>query len=231
MKRYLAEFIGTFALVFCGTGAIIVNEVTGGTITHPGVSIVFGLVVMVVIYALGDVSGAHINPAVTFGFWSAGRFPARELLPFLTAQFTGAILASIILRFLFPQSLCLGATLPVVSGMQVLGIEVILTFFLMFVIISVSSGAKEKSITVAIAVGSVITLASLFAGPLTGASMNPARSLAPALISGNFGSLQVYLLAPLLGAFLAILGCKGVRGKDCCGRPSFFATPNPSKSE
>lgn len=223
MKKYLAEFSGTFALVFCGTGAIIVNEVTGGAITHLGISLVFGLVVMVAIYTLGDVSGAHINPAVTFGFWSAGRFPARELFPFLTAQFAGALLASTILKLLFPQSLCLGATLPAVPDMQAFGIEVLLAFFLMFVIINVSSGAKEKKITIAIAIGSVIALAAMLAGPITGASMNPARSLAPALMSGNFGSIQVYLLAPLLGAFLAILGCKSVRGKDCCSRPNLLS--------
>jgi aquaporin Z len=223
MKRYIAEFIGTFALVFCGTGAIIVNEVTGGTITHVGIAIVFGLVVMVMIYTLGDISGAHINPAVTFGFWSAGSFPTSELLPFLTAQFSGAILASIILRFLFPQSLGLGATLPVAPDMHAFAIEVILTFFLMFLILNVSSGAKEKGITAGIAVGSVIALASLFAGPITGASMNPARSFAPALISNNFSSLHVYLLAPLAGAFLGVLGCKGVRDKGCCGRPDLLS--------
>ncbi len=221
MKKYIAEFIGTFALVFCGTGAIIVNEVTGGTITHVGIAIVFGLVVMAMIYTLGDISGAHINPAVTLGFWSAGRFPTRELLPFLTAQFAGAILASIILRFLFPHSLCLGATLPVVPGLQAFVIEVILTFFLMFVIINVSTDAKEKGITAGIAVGSVIALAAMFAGPITGASMNPARSFAPALILNNFSSLHVYLLAPLVGAFIGILGCKCVKGKGCCSRPDF----------
>ena len=223
MKRYIAEFIGTFALVFCGTGAIIVNEVAGGTITHVGISLTFGLIVMVMIYTIGDISGAHINPAVTLGFWSAGRFPIREVLPFLTAQFAGAILASIILRFLFPNSLCLGATIPVVPNMQTFVIEVILTFFLMFVIISVSTGSKEKGITAGIAIGSVIALASLFAGPITGASMNPARSFAPALISNNFSSLPVYLIAPFLGAYLGILGCKSIRGKNCCDKPDFLS--------
>lgn len=226
MKKYIAEFIGTFALVFCGTGAIIVNEVTGGIITHVGIAIVFGLVVMAMIYTLGDISGAHINPAVTFGFWSAGRFPTRELLPFLTAQFAGAILASIALRFLFPHSVYLGATLPVVPDMQAFVIEVILTFFLMFVIINVSTGAKEKGITAGIAVGSVVALAAMFAGPITGASMNPARSFAPALISNNFSSLQVYLLAPLAGAFIGILGCKAVKEKGCCGSPDFLSNKN-----
>lgn len=223
MKRYITESIGTFALVFFGTGAIIVNEVTGGTITHVGIAMTFGLVVMAMIYTIGDTSGAHINPAVTFGFWSAGRFPTRELLPFLTAQFSGAILASITLRFLFQQSLCLGATLPVVPGMQAFVIEVILTFFLMFVIISVSTGSKEKGITAGIAIGSVIALASLFAGPITGASMNPARSFAPALISNNFSSLPIYLIAPFLGAYLGILGCKSIREKSCCDKPNFLS--------
>ncbi|MCL0084786.1 aquaporin [Thermodesulfovibrionales bacterium] len=178
---------------------------------------------MAMVYTLGDISGAHINPAVTFGFWSAGRFPTRELLPFWTAQFSGAILASIILRFLFLYSLCLGATLPVVPDMHAFGIEVILTFFLMFVIINVSTGAKEKGITAGIAVGSIIALAAMFAGPITGASMNPARSFAPALILNNFSSLYVYLLAPLTGAFLGILGCKGVREKGCCGSPDLLS--------
>ena len=224
MKRYIAEFIGTFALVFCGTGAIIVNEVTGGLITHVGVSIVFGLVIMAMIYVLGNISGAHINPAITFGFWAAGRFPARELLPFLSAQFSGAILASIILRLLFPQSFCLGATLPVVPDIYAFGIEVVLTFVLMFVIINLSTGAQEKALTVGVAVGSVVALASLFAGPITGASMNPARSLGPALISNNLGSVYVYLSAPLIGAFLGILGCRRVRGKACCGCPDLLST-------
>lgn len=223
MKKYIAEFIGTFTLVFCGTGAIIVNEVSGNTITHVGISIIFGLVVMIMIYALGDISGAHINPAVTLGFWSAGRFPTRDLLPFLTAQFTGAILASIILRFLFPQSFCLGATLPVVPDMHAFGIEVILTFFLMFVIMNVSAGAKEKGITAGIAVGSVVALAAMLAGPITGASMNPARSFAPALISNNLSSLYVYLSAPVIGSFVGILGCRCIRGKDCCYRPDFLS--------
>lgn len=178
---------------------------------------------MAMIYTLGDIFGAHINQAVTFGLWSAGRFPTRELLPFLTAQFSGAILASIILRFLFPQSLYLGATLPVVPDMHAFVIEIILTFFLMFVIINVSTGAKEKGITAAIAIGSVIALASLFAEPITCASINPARSFTPALISNNFSSLKVYLLAPFAGAFLGILCCKCVREKGCCGSPELLS--------
>lgn len=220
MKRYIAELIGTFALVFCGTGAIIVNELAGGIITHVGIAITFGLIVMVMIYALGDISGAHINPAVTFGFWAAGRFPGREVLPFITFQLIGAILASGMLKILFPHSLSLGATLPAagVSGLQVFVMEVILTFFLMFLIINVSTGAEEKGITAAIAIGSFITLAAMFAGPVTGASMNPARSFAPALVSGNFTSLLVYIFAPFAGAYIGILGCKCVREKNCCIR-------------
>lgn len=223
MKKYIAEFIGTFTLVFCGTGAIIVNEATGGMITHIGIAIVFGLVVMAMVCTLGNISGAHINPAVTFGLWTAGRFPARELLPFWASQFAGAILASTILGLLFPQSLCLGATLPAVPDIHAFGIEVILTFFLMFVIVNVSTGTTGEVITAGIAIGSVIALAALFAGPITGASMNPARSLGPALISNNLSSLYVYLFAPLVGAFLGILGCQIIRGKNCCGRPDLLS--------
>lgn len=216
MKKLIAEFIGTFALVFAGTGAIIVNDVKGGVISHLGIALTFGLVVMVMIYTLGDVSGAHLNPAVTFGFWIAGRLRGIAVFPYMLSQLAGAIAASVLLHFLIPQHLSLGATLPLIGIPQAFCLESILTFFLMFVILNVSTGVQEKGLMAGVAVGSTIALNALFAGPLTGASMNPARSLAPALVSGNVGGLWIYVLAPFIGAYLAILGCRGVRGNDCC---------------
>jgi len=210
MKKYLAEFIGTFALVFCGTGAMVINEVTSGAVKHVGVALTFGLIVLAMIYAVGEVSGANLNPAVTFGFWLAGRLPSREIFPFVGSQILGALLASAILKLLFPQSVNLGATLPAGSSLQSFVLEIFLTFFLMFVIINVSTGAKEKGITAGIAVSSVVALEAMFAGPITGASMNPARSLAPAFLSGNLSALWIYLVAPLIGAALGVLGYKGI---------------------
>jgi aquaporin NIP len=216
MKRFAAEVFGTFALVFAGTGAIIINGVSQGSITHVGVALTFGLIVLAMIYALGDVSGAHLNPAVTLGFFAAGRLPGREVVPYIVAQLLGAFAASGTLRGLFPQHETLGATLPAGSAMQSLVLEFILTAILMMVILSVSTGAKEKGITAGIAVGSVIALEAMFAGPICGASMNPARSLAPALVSGHVEHLWVYLLAPTLGALSATLVCRCVREEGCC---------------
>ena len=218
-RSFVAEFIGTFALVFAGTGAIIINETSGGAITHVGIALTFGLVVLAMIYTLGDVSGAHLNPAVTIGFWAARRFPAREIWRYVTAQISGALLASLILKLLFPASINLGATHPTGSALQSFVLEFILTFLLMFVILNVSTGAKEKGVTAGIAVGAVIGLAAMFAGPISGASMNPARSLAPALVSGHLNDLWIYLLAPLLGALAAVLGCICTRENCCCARP------------
>lgn len=211
MKKYLSEFIGTFALVFCGTGAITINEVTHGTVTHIGIAITFGLIVMAMIYSLGDVSGAHMNPAVSFAFWTRQELPLSEFLKFAVSQIAGAFAASGILKVLFPESLKLGSTLPAGSDMQSFVLEIILTFFLMFVIAQVSTGAKEVGIMAGIAIGSVVLLEAMFAGPITGASMNPARSLAPAIVSGNEQSLWIYLTAPFIGAFLGSYVSKYLR--------------------
>jgi aquaporin NIP len=219
MKRFAAEVFGTFALVFAGTGAIIIDSVSQGSITHVGVALTFGLIVLAMIYALGDVSGAHLNPAVTLGFFAAGRMAGREVLPYIVAQLFGAFAASGVLRGLFPQHETLGATLPAGSALQSLVLEFILTAILMLVILSVSTGAKEKGITAGIAVGSVIALEAMFAGPISGASMNPARSLAPAIVSGHVEHLWVYLLAPTLGALSATLICRCVREEGCCSAP------------
>lgn len=203
-RKLFAEFIGTFALVFAGTGAIVVNEVAGGVITHLGIALVFGLVVMAMIYTLGEISGAHFNPAVTVGFWLAGRLPVGEVVPYILSQSAGAILASLILRMLFPLSATLGATLPTGGVMPAFVLEIIMTFFLMVVIIHVATGSKEQGLMAGIAIGATVTLDALFGGPISGASMNPARSLAPALVSLNVGELWIYLTAPLLGSAVAV---------------------------
>jgi len=216
MKPLAAEFLGTFALVFAGTGAIIINDITGGTITHVGVALTFGLIVMAMIYAVGEVSGAHLNPAVTLGFFAARRFPARRTLPYIASQCLGAITASLVLHFLFPSHATLGATLPTGSESQAFILEFILTFLLMFVILSVSTGAREKGMMAGFAIGATVALEALFAGPITGASMNPARSLAPALVSGEISHLWLYLAAPALGAMAAVFACRCVQPLPCC---------------
>jgi aquaporin Z len=223
MKKLCAEALGTFALVFAGTGAIVINDVSQGSITHAGIALTFGLIVLAMIYTFGDVSGAHLNPAVTLGFFAAGRLPGREVAPYVGAQLVGAGAASLALRGLFPNHATLGSTLPAGSPQQSFFLEIILTALLMLVILSVSTGAKEKGITAGIAVGSVIALEAMFAGPISGASMNPARSLAPALVSGNLQHLWVYLAAPTLGALMATLLCHCVREDGCCCRPKLSA--------
>lgn len=217
MKKLFAEFLGTFALVFAGTGAIVINDATGA-ISHPGVAITFGLVVMAMIYCFGDVSGAHLNPAVTTAFAAARRMPWSEVPGYIGAQVLGAFSASGLMSFLFPTNAKLGATLPSGLPMQSFVLEVVLTFLLMLVILSVSTGAKEKGITAGIAIGGVIALEAMFAGPICGASMNPARSLAPAILSGHIEHLWLYIAAPMLGALLAIPACCGVREPGCCTR-------------
>lgn len=209
LKKYTAEFIGTFALVFAGTGAIIINDISGGIITHLGVGLVFGLIIMTMIYALGEISGAHFNPAVSFGFWLAKRLPSGELLPFIISQVLGGIAASALLKSIFPQHETLGATEPhFISTIGDFILETVLTFFLMFVIIHIAQGAKEKGLMAGVAIGGMVALEAIFAGPITGASMNPARSLAPAIVSGHFDFLWVYLTAPFLGSALAIFSCR-----------------------
>ncbi len=204
MRKYTAEFIGTFALVFCGTGAVTIDEVTKGAVTHVGVAITFGLIVMAMIYAMGEKSGAHLNPAVTFAFFINGNFPGKEVLFYIMSQLGGALVASLVLKLLFPDSVTLGASLPAGTAMQSFILEFILTFLLMLVIVNVATGSKEQGLFAGMAIGSVVLLEAMFAGPVSGASMNPARSLAPALVSGNLNQVWIYLTAPPLGAVAAI---------------------------
>ena len=222
-KRLFAELVGTFILVFAGTGAIIINRLQDNAISHVGVALTFGLVVLAMIYTLGDRSGAHLNPAVSLAFSVAGRFPRAEVLPYVSAQLAGAFGASALLRVLFPAGATeagtyLGATLPAGSVAQSFVLEVVLTAILMFVILNVSTGAKEKGITAGIAIGATVGLEAMFAGPICGASMNPARSFGPAILSLHLEHLWIYLLAPTLGALLAVFGCRCTQADSCCSQ-------------
>lgn len=225
MKKLLAESVGTFCLVFVGTGAIIVNDVSGGAVTPVGIALTFGLIVLAMIYAVGDVSGAHLNPAVTLAFFAARRLAGAQVLPYIASQVTGAVAASGLLRTLFSTHATLGATLPSGTLWQSFVLEFVLTAILMFVILSVSTGSKERGITAGIAVGAVIALEAMFAGPISGASMNPARSIAPALVAFELSGLWLYLVAPVAGALVAVAACRGVREHGCCaGSPDGCAS-------
>lgn len=214
-ERFIAEAIGTFSLLLMGCGAIVVDQQFGG-IGHLGVALAFGLVVMAMIYTVGNISGAHLNPAVSLGFWAAGRLAPSALPGYLLAQTTGALVAVGLLRALFPDAESLGQTVPTVSAPGAFGVELVMSFILMFVILNVATGHKETGIMAGVAVGGTIMLEALVAGPLTGASMNPARSLAPALWSGDLGGLWIYLTAPIAGALLAAPLCRLVQGPECC---------------
>jgi aquaporin Z len=213
-RKYFADILGTFAMVFCGTGAIIITQQTNGAITHVGVAITFGLIVMAMIYALGNISGAHLNPAVTIAFTLAKKFKLKQVLPYIISQLAGAFLASLVLKYLFPTNEFLGATIPSGTAFQSFILEFILTFLLMLVIINVATGSKEQGMFAGLAIGSTVLLEAMFAGPICGASMNPARSLAPAIISGHIEHLWVYLSATILGAALAIPTWKYLNQKD-----------------
>ncbi|MCC9600913.1 MIP family channel protein [Stieleria sp. JC731] len=204
MKKYIAEFVGTFVLIFVGTGSVIVNSATEGEVSLVGIAMAWGLVVSAMIYAIGDLSGAHINPAVTIAFWVAKRFEGSKVVPYLLAQCAGAFAASLLLRFMYPDQPSLGATLPAGTEMQSFIMEVMLTLILMFVVLNVTVGAKEKGITAGLAIGGVIAFEVLCGGPISGASMNPARSLAPAIVGGELQSLWLYLTAPVIGAVAAV---------------------------
>lgn len=220
MNRYLAEALGTFMLVFCGTGAIIINDVSNQAITHVGIALTFGLIVMAVIYAVGDVSGAHINPAVTIAFWVSGRFDGKQVPGYLFAQLLGGLAASGLLRILFWDQATLGGTEPAGPWWQSFILEIVLTWILMFVILNVSSGAKEKGIMAGAAIGAVVALEAMFAGPICGASMNPARSLAPAIVSGRLLYSWIYVVAPILGALLAVPTLRATRPEMTREKPS-----------
>lgn len=202
MKKYVAEAIGTFTLVFCGTGAIVINDVTNGSVTHVGIAITFGLIVMAMIYAFGNISGAQINPAVSIAFAITDRFETKYLLPFIIAQLIGAFLASLTLKLMFPTHETLGSTLPFDMAIQTFVLELILTYILMMVILFVSQN-KAVNQFAGVAIGATVLLEAMFAGPISGASMNPARSIAPAIVSGHLEHLWVYIFSTIIGAVLA----------------------------
>ncbi|GAA4114525.1 hypothetical protein GCM10022393_14050 [Aquimarina addita] len=212
---YISEFIGTFSMVFCGTAAMAINEITGD-ITHVGVATTWGLIVMAMIYAFGDISGAHFNPAVTLAFAYAKKFEWKEVPKYISVQCLGAIAASSTVLFLFPKSEYLGGTIPVLDDPRAFVLELLLTYFLMLVIINVSTGSKEVGMMAGIAIGGVVLLEAMFAGPMTNASMNPARSLGPALLSGHWEHQWLYMVAPIIGAILAVLTCKLIKADNCC---------------
>jgi MIP family channel proteins len=203
-SRYIAEFTGTLTMVFAGCSAIIVNDQFGGVLGHLGISTVFGLVVMAVIYSIGNISGAHINPAVTIGFWAVGKMKMSETFLYVIVQVAGAIVAALILRFMFPGHETLGSTLPAVSPIRAVIFEALISFILMFVILNISTGNKEKGIMAGVAVGGTVALLALLGGPVTGASLNPARSIGPMLVSGYYQHTWVYIVGPVIGMLLAI---------------------------
>jgi len=204
VRRLLAEAIGTFGLVFAGTGAAVANDLSGGAVTHVGISIVFGAIVMMMVVAFGPISGAHINPAVTIAFWAGREFEGREVGPFILAQCLGALAASAVLRGLYPEAGTLGETLPIGALGPAFVMEVLLTMILMTVILACAVGHKLTAFAAGLTIGGTVALCALFGGPLTGASMNPARSLGPAVVAGDVSVLWLYWAAPILGALLAV---------------------------
>jgi aquaporin NIP len=207
-----AELVGTFALVFAGCGAVMVDEKTQA-LGHVGVAISFGLVIMVMIYAVGHISGAHFNPAVTFAFALSRHFPWARAFGYWTAQLLGALAAAAILRGSLGNVAHVGATLPAGSQGQSFLWELVLTFFLMFVITAVATDTRAVGEAAAIAIGGTVGLDAMFGGPISGASMNPARSIGPALVSGDLHALWLYVLAPLAGAALGALAYQFIRGE------------------
>lgn len=205
LKRLTGEFIGTFALVFCGTGAIIINQETGGQITQVGIAITFGLIVMAMILSFGHISGAHINPAVTIALCVAKKFKWKNVTPYFFAQLCGGILASLLLHLLFPLNIFLGASLPSGPDLQSLTLEFILSFLLMLVILTTTQKKDHTLLGPALAIGGTVGLEALFAGPVCGASMNPVRSLSPAIIGNHYQTLWIYLAGPLSGMLLAAI--------------------------
>jgi MIP family channel proteins len=203
----IAEFIGTFFLVFAGTGAIVVDSISH-EITHVGVSMVFGLVIAVLIYAVGHISGAHFNPAVTVGFWALGEFPGKRVPSYVVTQLLGAVSASTMLLVMFGAKSGLGTTLPQGVPAVSLILETLMTFLLVFVIFGSAVHGKAVKSFAGIAIGGTIALDALFGGPISGASMNPVRSLAPALVTGVWANQWIYILGPLVGALLAVAAYK-----------------------
>lgn len=204
--RLAAEALGTYFLVFAATGAVAVDAVTHGTLGNIGMSLACGLVVFAMIEAIGDVSGAHMNPAVSVGFALAGRFPWRQVPGYVVAQFVGAFAASFTVRALLPESPTLGEHSPHIIAPRAFALECLLGLFLMMTILGVTAKAKERGLQAGLAIGAAVFLGVLVAGPISGGSMNPVRSIAPGVVSGRTDELWIYVLAPMLGAAIAGVG-------------------------
>ncbi|HYJ22194.1 MAG TPA: aquaporin [Solirubrobacterales bacterium] len=218
LRRAAAEAIGVFALVFAGCGAIVTEAQHPGSLGTVGIGLVFGLVVMAMVYATGHLSGAHLNPAVTLAFTLTRHFPRAEAAAYLVAQLTGALAAAALLAAIWPsQPAALGATLPTVGSGSAFAYEAVLTAFLMFVIMAVATDTRAVGAGAAIAIGGTVGLDALFGGPVTGASMNPARSIAPALVTGELQDLWIYIAAPVVGAALGALAYQAIRGETARG--------------
>ena len=214
VRRLMAEFVGTFTLVFAGCGAIVVDSLSHGTITHAGIAISFGLVIAAMIYAIGHISGAHMNPAVTLAFALARHFPAARVPLYWTAQLAGAVTGAFAMRVLFGDTAHLGTTLPSGSDGQSFGLEIVLTFFLMFVIMAVATDDRAVGQAAAIAIGGTVLLDAMFGGPISGASMNPARSFGPALASDTWQHYWIYVAGPAIGAIAGAGVYEFIRGVE-----------------
>lgn len=211
LKKYIAEFLGAFAIVLFGTGAIIINQEFNGIVTHLGISITFGAIVMVMIYAFGKISGAHFNPAVTLSLLLAGKFSFKDTFPYLISQISGGVIASLFLKLFFPQNELLGSTMPRGSNIESFLFEFGLTFALMLAIYFMAFSKVNISKYTGLVVGVIVFLEAYFAGPICGASMNPARSIGPALISGHLEFLWIYIIAPIIGAMGAFFVWKAIK--------------------
>lgn len=216
MKIVLAELIGTFCLVFFGTGAVVVGEVYPGSATTLTIALVFGSIVTLMILAVGKKSGAHINPAVTLAIYWSGAMPINKIFQYIISQLCGAVLASLSISLLFPNSVFLGLTMPTAGILPSFIIESAFTFLLVYVILVMSRRLHSDTWQIALAAGVIIFLAAYTVGPLTGASLNPARSIGPALISGRLDHLWLYIVSPIMGAGLATLFCSSAHGRGCC---------------
>lgn len=212
IRAYLAEVLGTFILVVCGCGAVVVNQETSGAVSHVGICIVWGLVVMALVYTLGEVSGCHINPAVSIALALVGLFPWRLVPVYIICQVAGAFLGAAMLLAMFPNNEGLGGTYPSGSQLQSFVMELFLTFFLMLCVLFTTQGKRDTVVLAGFAIGSVVLLEALFAGPISGASMNPARSLGPMVLAGKTEAVWIYLTATTLGAALGAGVWRGLRG-------------------
>jgi MIP family channel proteins len=227
-RRLLAEAIGTFMLVVIGPGAAAVNLHTGGAVSHVGVALSFAFAIVAGVYAFGHISGAHFNPAVTAGFWLSGRFPRRELMPYWLAQLSGAAAGGFLLSSLLGTDAKGAATVPAISLGGAFVLETVLTFFLMLVVMAVATDDRVASPVAGLAVGFTVGCDALMGGPLTGASMNPARSLGPALATGIWTAHWLYWLGPLLGAGLAVLAYEYLRKGEA---HDYLSQPSPSRAD